>query len=459
MTIEITTKQVINTIANSFLKVKLEATGGSAPYVWSARTTLPNGVTLNSKGVLSILIKKVGIFKKINIKVVDKKNIKSKKSFTINVNPKELVESGLYAWGNNWQGGFGNNSTVNSETPILVNSSVKDYSVSFKHGSFIKKDGTLWCWGKNYIGQLGDNTTTDRSSPVQTIAGGNNWKYVSCGSMTTAAIKTDGTLWSWGVNTNGGPPDNEFFNITSSPVQIVAGTNNWKQVSCGENYRAAIKSDGTLWLWGRNDNGQLGVYFDPIKNTLDRKLPVETVAGGNNWVQVSSGYSHTAAIKSDGTLWLWGYNYNGQLGINSRKNKSSPVQTIAGGNNWKYVSCGSMTTAAIKTDGTLWMWGYGRRGELGNNAWSDRYSPVQVSGFGSWKDVVCGQYFTLGIKNNGSLWAWGDPTAYGLFGNATLLEHSNVPLQTGFLQKIWKKIKTYHADISEAFTFVIGETK
>lgn len=459
MTIEITNRSVINTTANSFLRVKLEAKGGSAPYVWSSKNTLPNGVTLNSNGVLSILIKNVEIFKKIKIKVIDKKNVKSIKSFTINVNPKNLVESGLYAWGNNWSGGFGNNNNINSEIPILVNNTVKDYDVSFSHGSFIKKDGTLWCWGYNQYGQLGDNTTTIRSSPVQTIAGGNNWKQVYCGgAATTIGIKNDGTLWSWGVNTEGGAHDTEFYNTTSSPVQILIGTNNWKQVSCGQNHRAAIKTDGTLWLWGRNNNGQLGVYFDSFNNTMDRELPVETVAGGSNWVQVSSGYGHTAAIKSDGTLWLWGYNYDGQLGDNTRTRRSSPVQTIAGGNNWKYVSCGSRTTAAIKKDGTLWMWGNGKRGELGNNAWSNRSSPVQVSGIGSWKDVVCGQYITFGIKNNGSLWAWGDPTTYGLFGNANFLEYSNVPLQTGFLQKIWKKIKTYHADVAEAFTFVIGET-
>ena len=160
-------------------------------------------------------------------------------------------------------------------------------------------------------------------------------------------------LWLWGENSYGALGDNTSA-PKSSPVQTIAGGTNWKQVAFGRYYAAAIKTDGTLWAWGRNDYGQLG------NNTIThRSSPVQTISGGNNWKQVVGGRYQTAAIKTDGTLWTWGFNGDGQLGNNtsgSGTNKSSPIQTIAAGTNWKQVSCGYGHTAAIKTDGTLWIW-------------------------------------------------------------------------------------------------------
>ena len=158
----------------------------------------------------------------------------------------------------------------------------------------------------------------------------------------TAAIKTDGTLWSWGLNSSGQLGDNTRTN-KSSPVQTIAGGTNWKQVASGGQYHtAAIKTDGTLWLWGNNGNGRLG-----DNTTTNKSSPVQTIAGGTNWKQVAGGRYHTAAIKTDGTLWLWGFNSSGQLGGNTTIDKSSPVQTIAAGTNWKQVASGAYHTAAI----------------------------------------------------------------------------------------------------------------
>ena len=176
---------------------------------------------------------------------------------------------------------------------------------------------------------------------MQTIAAGTNWKQVSCGGYHTVAIKTDGTLWLWGDNSNGQLGDSTIAD-RSSPVQTIAGGTSWKQVSCGARHSAAIKTDGTLWTWGDNGAGQLG------DNTItNRSSPVQTIAAGTNWKQVSCSYSNMAAIKTDGTLWTWGNNGGGQLGDNSTTRKSSPVQTIAGGTNWKQASCGQTHAAAI----------------------------------------------------------------------------------------------------------------
>ena len=248
----------------------------------------------------------------------------------------------------------------------------------------------LWLWGFNFSGQLGDNSVTHRSSPVQTVAGGTNWKQVSGGDDHTAAIKTDGTLWLWGWNFSGELGDTTRTH-RSSPIQTASGGTNWKQVSCGSNTTAAIKTDGTLWVWGMNTYGQLGT-----NDIVHRSSPVQTISGGTNWKQVSCGgntsRNQIAAIKTDGTLWLWGYNAYGQLGDNTIIDKSSPVQTVSGGTNWKQVSTGGNgITAAIKTDGTLWAWGLNNSGQIGDNTQIYKSSPVQtIAGGTNWKQVSCG---------------------------------------------------------------------
>ena len=208
----------------------------------------------------------------------------------------------------------------------------------------VKTDGTLWTWGLNDLGQLGDGTTSLRTSPITTAGGGTNWKQVACGYKHVAAIKTDGTLWSWGRNSSG-QLGNGTTTSSSSPGTTAGGGTNWKQVACGYNGTAAIKTDGTLWTWGSGGSGQIG-----DGTTSTRSSPVTTVLGGTNWKQVSCGDNHKAAIKTDGTLWTWGYNGLGQLGDGTTSTRSSPVTTVLGGTNWYQVSCGSSHTMALKNE-------------------------------------------------------------------------------------------------------------
>ena len=129
-----------------------------------------------------------------------------------------------------------------------------------------------------------------------------------------------------------------------TPVTTFAGGTNWKQVSCGNLFTAAIKTDGTLWIWGRNAYAVLGTNTATDISAQGTQTPVTTFAGGTNWKQVTCGEKHTAAIKTDGTLWLWGQNSGsfsiGVLGTNNTNASSTPVTTFAGGTNWKQVACG-----------------------------------------------------------------------------------------------------------------------
>ena len=201
----------------------------------------------------------------------------------------------------------------------------------------------LWIWGLGTNGQLGNAAITNVSTPVTTFAGGTNWKQVSSGNNHTAAIKTDGTLWVWGSGADVRLGTNSATNV-STPVTTFAGGNNWKQVSTSGSHIAAIKTDGTLWTWGLGTLGRLGNAV----TTGNISTPVTTFAGGNNWKQVSgAGGDHTAAIKTDGTLWVWGAGTSAQLGNNSATSVSTPVTTSAGGSNWKQVSGGGSHTAAV----------------------------------------------------------------------------------------------------------------
>jgi alpha-tubulin suppressor-like RCC1 family protein len=345
-----------------------------------------------------------------------------------------FLEGGLWIWGCGLRGILGTNSFVSQSSPVQTVSGGTNWKCVSANGSYgvagIKTDGTLWLWGGGVVGTsggiLGNNTaTTCFSSPVQTISGGTDWKKICVGIGSSIAIKTDGTLWLWGDGGGGVLGDNNFIS-RSSPVQTISGGTNWKQAFLGNNSAGAIKTDGTLWLWGGNFRGELG-----NDNTIYSSSPVQTISGGTNWKQASGGAFSVAAIKTDGTLWTWGQAYNGQLGNNANDliHKSSPVQTVSGGTNWKIVEMVNGGGAAIKTDGTLWMWGAGLGGSLGNNAITCRSSPVQtISGGTNWKSVVLSSNTVAAIKTDGTLWLWGCGVAGGI-GNSSIVNRSS-PVQT-----------------------------
>jgi alpha-tubulin suppressor-like RCC1 family protein len=330
-------------------------------------------------------------------------------------------QGGLWGWGTNGAGQLGDNTVLGKVTPITTFSggiNWKQVSGGVSICAGIKVDGTLWVWGNNNYGQLGVNDTITRSTPVTTFAGGNNWKQVGCvGAYNIAAIKTDGTLWVWGSNVYSQLGINDTANRTT-PVTTFSGGTNWKQVAgggsniVGMGNFAAIKTDGTLWVWGNNNNGQLGT-----NDLITKSTPVTTFAGGTNWKQVdcSFRYFHTAAVKTDGTLWVWGNGSLGELG-NGGSSSSTPVTTFSGGNDWKQVACGQYHTSGVKTSGILYGWGRNSYGQLGNNSFTQIASPVTTfAGGTNWKQVTCGYRHTAAVKSDGTLWTWGS-NGYGQLG-------------------------------------------
>jgi len=347
-----------------------------------------------------------------------------------------FVGGNLYACGYNNTGQLGNGSIVSVSTPVQIGPMVNwlqvatpSYSKTQDFGCSIKQDGTLWSWGYNAFGQLGQNNTTNYSSPVQ-VGSLTNWKFISLGTGSTLSIKTDGTLWACGNNANGQLGLGTTSGAYSSPVQVGSLTN-WKQISMNATDSSmSIKTDNTLWAWGINSYGQLGTG-----DTNNRSSPVQ-IGSLNNWKYVSLGYDVFLSIKTDGTLWTSGGNAFGQLGQGNTTSYSSPVQ-VGSLTNWKQVAGGFKYSTAIKTDGSLWSWGYNAYGQLGTGDTVSYSSPVQIGSLTNWKQISTGYDHTTSIQKNGTLWSWGNNTQ-GQLGQGTITPFSS-PIQVGSLTN-WKQV-------------------
>ena len=278
----------------------------------------------------------------------------------------------LSCWGNNGSGQLGATtsslSSVQTEVPGALWQSVATGSYQ---SCGIMTDGTLWCWGDNTNGQLGIGSTLPATAPTQVA--GQGWSQVSTKYLHTCAVKQDGTLWCWGLNSN--------LQIGSSSVSFsvvpsqLAGTG-WTQVTTGLYHSCGMMNDGTVWCWGGNNSGQLGNASIPTLSTAQTSDPVQVTGGP--WKNVSAGQSHTCAVALDGSLWCWGDNSRGQLGDKTQTLKPTPVSISVSGQTWVTVLAGTSHTCALAASGSLWCWGDNTAGQLGIGSNEARLSPARV---------------------------------------------------------------------------------
>ncbi|MCL2698734.1 MAG: hypothetical protein FWE68_00305, partial [Defluviitaleaceae bacterium] len=302
------------------------------------------------------------------------------------------TDGSLWAWGRNTSGELGDGTTTNSPAPVKVMDDVTAVSTGWSHTMAIKTDGSLWAWGHNEFGQLGDGTTTRRLAPVKVM---DDVVAVSAGSNHTMAIKTDGSLWAWGCAFFGklgeGTGNTAGFRVI--PAKVMDGVS---AVYAGYSYTMAIKTDSSLWAWGNNIGNNIMDSLDkrdiPVK-VMDGVIAI-SVGGGNtatgltagNVVTLTRDEAYAMAIRTDGSLWAWGYNRWGKIGdgtasiyggnghLIENNHRRTPVKVMDG---VAAVSAGYGHTLATKTDGSLWAWGSARNGQIGTGArysWNQHYA-------------------------------------------------------------------------------------
>ncbi|WP_348692475.1 hypothetical protein [Duganella fentianensis] len=311
------------------------------------------------------------------------------------------ADGSLYAWGSNIRGQLGDSTTIDRNAPVQVSGGSllwKQIAVGEQFVVALRSDGTIWSWGFNQNGRLGDGTTVDHAIPTK-IGKDTDWAYVAAGKGHAFAIKTTGVMYAWGRNFNGQLGDGTTIDRLVPTKLTSPTTGGWLAVSAGDTHTLAITKDTlNLYGWGGNANGQVG-----NGGQVDVTAPAKI--GSSTWASVSAGGSHSLAVRADGSMYGWGYNLSGQVGNNGSASVNAPVQ-ISTATNWAMVSAGAAHSMAVTREGQLWGWGSNAESQLGNGG-PDISAPAQIGTASNWISVTAGNAHTFGLRSDNTLWGWG----------------------------------------------------
>jgi alpha-tubulin suppressor-like RCC1 family protein len=320
--------------------------------------------------------------------------------------PRAAVPGNVYSWGVNSLGEIDPAlpPNTNRPTPALVSGlpgGVRQLVTAGGAGTgyALLTDGTVRSWGSNQAGNLGDGTHTARTTPVQVLNLSSITQIAGGDTGFGLALDAGGAVWGWGFNLHGqlGLGD---FTSRLQPVQV-PGLSGFAQVAGGARHSLALRSDGTVWAWGQNASGELG----DGTTTLRRPTPAQ-VQGLTGVVQVAAGDELSVALRADGTVWTWGMNVVGELGLGDDLARTVPTQ-VPGLTDVTQIAAGAGTVLALTSNGSVRGWGANDQGEVGNGTAANVSSPVLIVGLSAITQVAANGERSSALSANGTLRSWG----------------------------------------------------
>lgn len=337
----------------------------------------------------------------------------------------------VWAWGSNPYGQLGDGTFSTRTTPVQVVglSSITDIKAGYWHNIALKSDGTVWTWGYNGYGQIGDSSYNNRSTPAA-VSGVTTATAIAATTYTSHYVLANGTAWGMGYNYYGTLGDYSYTN-RNYPVQAYNLTGVDALSSGYQSFMVAHKTDGTVWAWGQNGSGQLGIGYTSTR--LYYPAQVHGLYNSGTLTNVASVYSegNTAyAIINDGTVVAWGYGGDGELGNYSTSNYSYPVQVAGLTSPVETMDMSNGHVLALQNDGTIMGWGLNSYGQLGSgDTIYQRTYAAPVTGLGGVIDVYARESTSIALKNDGTIWTWG-LNSYGQLGNGSANYNDNpTPVQ------------------------------
>lgn len=342
----------------------------------------------------------------------------------------------VLCWGSNDSGELGSSGPATA-VPIAapgLTSGVTSVAAGFNFNCAVTGGGGVKCWGRNADGELGNGLTTDSSAPVAVTGLSSNVLTLAAGNNHTCALKSDQSVWCWGHN-----PDGELGNASqvdsAVPVAVsgLGAGSGVRALAAGPFHTCALKRDGSVWCWGHNPDGELG---NGVLVDASAPVAVTGLSGGSGVRSITAGQSASCALKSDQSVWCWGYNREGELGNDSGDSSAVPVAVsgmpsgsgviaiAASGDYWGgngtdhgYWHNGNDDAAgyatafcALKADGSVWCWGGNFDGQLGNGSYDNSSAPVAVAGLPAEVVSLSGGVYngtTCALTRASELWCWG----------------------------------------------------